>query len=195
MVEEPGEERLHHALGALGLAARGRGEVDVLEHEPAQAQEGRADLGRLADLVALGARVDDVGDQRREALGGGRAERRHLVGAGRSRVGDHPRAQRVLDVVVDVGDPVHQAHDLALERGGRPGPGVVEDAVAHRVGEVEPLPGALQHLDDPQALDVVLEAAAVALAQDRRRAPPRRRGRRARGRGRGPSRSPRPGPR
>ena len=80
---------------------------------------------------------------------------------GRSFGLEHAGAQRVVDVVVDVGDPVHQAHDLALERRGLAGAaGVAQDAVAHRVGEVQPL----EHRDDPQRVLVVAEAAPEALA-------------------------------
>ena len=63
--------------------------------------------------------------------------------------------------MVDVGDPVHEPDDLALERRGLAGAaGVPQDAVAHRLGEVE----ALEHGDDPQRVLVVAEAAAEALA-------------------------------
>ena len=65
--------------------------------------------------------------------------------------------------MVDVGDAVHEPHDPALERGGRVRPRVVEDAVAHLLGEVEPLD--LEVLDHPQRVLVVVEAHAVALLQ------------------------------
>jgi hypothetical protein len=42
---------------------------------------------------------------------------------------------------------------------------VVEDAVAHLLGQVEAVAVALQHLDHPQRVLVVAEAAATALAQ------------------------------
>ena len=71
---------------------------------------------------------------------------------------EDPVADRVVDVVVDVGDAVDDAHDLALERLGLLLAGVREDAVAHLVGQVEPL-------GDPQRLLVVAEAAAEPLAQ------------------------------
>ena len=44
---------------------------------------------------------------------------------------------------------------------------MVEDAVADLLGQVQPLPVALQHVDHPQRVLVVLEAAAAALAQRR----------------------------
>ncbi len=64
-------------------------------------------------------------------------------------------ADRVVDVVVDIGDPVNDAHDLALEGFGLVLAGVSEDAVAHFVREVEAL-------GDAKRLLVVAEAATEA---------------------------------
>ncbi len=50
---------------------------------------------------------------------------------------EQAEADRVVDVVVDVGDPVDNAHDLPLERFRLLRPRVREDAVAHLVREVE----------------------------------------------------------
>ncbi len=67
-------------------------------------------------------------------------------------------ADRVVDVVVDVGDPVDDAHDPALERLGILRARMGEDPVAHLVGEVE-------LLGDPQRLLVVAEASSEALGE------------------------------
>ena len=73
---------------------------------------------------------------------------------------EHPGADRVVDVVVQVRDPIGEPHDLRLERGRRRHrPGVVHDPVAHLPREVQPLPVVLEVLDDPQALLVVPERA------------------------------------
>ena len=48
---------------------------------------------------------------------------------------------------------------------GRPGPGVMQDAVAHRLRQVQALAVALEHVDDAQRVLVVAEAAADALVQ------------------------------
>ena len=68
--------------------------------------------------------------------------------------------QGVVDVVVYVRHPIDQPHDAALLRGrqGR-ATGVAEDAVAHRIGEVQ----ALDVIDDAQRVLVVAEVAAEAL--------------------------------
>ena len=74
----------------------------------------------------------------------------------------HARAHRVVDVVVDVGDAVDQADDLALQRRRLARPArVPQDPVAHRRGQVQPL----QLVDHPQRVLVVAEPAAEALAR------------------------------
>ena len=67
-------------------------------------------------------------------------------------------ADRVVDVVVDVGDAVDEPDDLPLERLRLLRAGVREDPVAHLGGEV-------QLLGDPERLLVVVEAGAEVLAQ------------------------------
>ena len=89
-----------------------------------------------------------------------------IASAGSDETIEHARAQRVVDVVVDVGDAVDDPHDPALERRGpRGAPGVTEDAVANARAEVQPDPIALEHLDDPQRLLVVTKAAVEALTK------------------------------
>ena len=90
-----------------------------------------------------------------------------ISAAGRSGGLEDPRPQRVVDVVVDVGDAVDQLHDPPLQGRRLARAGVVEDAVADLLGEVEALAVALQHVDHPQRVDVVLELGAAALAQRR----------------------------
>jgi len=67
--------------------------------------------------------------------------------------------------VVDVGDPVDQAHDPALQGRRLAWAGVVEDAVARLDGEVKAATVALQHLDHTQRLLVVAEVAPEALVR------------------------------
>ena len=110
--------------------------------------------------------LDEVVDERVDPLRPRRAEHRDRLGR-QVGGGEHPRSHGVVDVVVDVGD--------AVDRGGRscprasPAPrpaGVAEDAVAHRLGQVQAAPVALEHVDDAQRVLVVAEAvAAEALAQ------------------------------
>ena len=85
----------------------------------------------------------------------------------RSRI-DDPSADRVVEIVVDVRHDVADADDLPLQRHGHqvgvvrddvPLPlRVLEDAVPHFDGEVQPLPVALQLLDHPDRLLDVVEA-------------------------------------
>ena len=105
--------------------------------------------------------LDEVVHQRVDPLRAGVAEHGDLLGR-QVLDADHAGAQRVVDVVVDVGDPVHEPDDLALQRrrlarAAR----VAQDPVAHRLGEVQPL----EHVDHAQRVLVVAEAAAEALAR------------------------------
>ena len=94
----------------------------------------------------------------------GRAEQRDLllrqvVG------GEHPGADRVVDVVVDVRDAVDDADDLPLERLRLVGPGVLEDPVAHLPGEVEPAAVALERSTTRSECSLWRKPPAAALAQ------------------------------
>src|SRR5207245_11296750 len=62
-----------------------------------------------------------------------------------------PVAQRVVDVVVDVGDAIHEADDLALERLRLPFSGVGEDSVTDLVREVDAEGDAMRLLVVPEA--------------------------------------------
>ena len=87
-----------------------------------------------------------------------------------------PGAHRIVDVVIDVRDDVGHARDLALD-GARAvfrrrahrhavlALRVARDAVAHFPRQVQPLAVVLEHVDDAQALLVVIEAAGHQLAQ------------------------------
>ena len=98
-----------------------------------------------------------------------RAEHADRLG-GQIRFPQQPGPDRIVDIVVDVGDEVGDARDLAFERrGALVGVGadrratlalrVLGDAVAHFPREVEPAPLVLEHVHDAQALLVVIEAA------------------------------------
>ena len=79
---------------------------------------------------------------------------------------DHTGAHRVVDVVVDVRDAVDEPDDPALERRRLGGTArMAEDPVADRLGEVEALPVALEHVDDAKRVLVVLEAKSEPLSQ------------------------------
>ena len=97
----------------------------------------------------------------------GVAEHRDRPG-GQLVLAQHARAHRVVDVVVDVGDAVDEAHDPTLERARqRRAARVADDPVAHVVAQVEPRALALEHVDDAQRVLEVAEAAAEALGQAR----------------------------
>ena len=103
--------------------------------------------------AAVGA-LDDVADQGVDPQRAGRAQQLDLRRRQVLRAQD-PGPQGVVDVVVDVGDAVDQLDDPALQRRRLGRAGVVEDAVADLLGQVEAVAVALQHLDHPQRVLVV----------------------------------------
>jgi hypothetical protein len=94
----------------------------------------------------------------------GRAEQLDLGARQLGRI-EHPGANGIVDVVVDIGDAIDQAHDLALQGVRLVRPGVVEDPVSHFGGQIQPAPVALEHVDDSERVLVVAEAPSEALAQ------------------------------
>ena len=87
-----------------------------------------ADLSALHDVVPAGGRLDEIVDERVDAAGAGLPEQSQLL---HRQVGgsENARTKGIVDVVVDVGDPVDDTDDLALERGRLARARVVEDAV------------------------------------------------------------------
>ena len=111
-------------------------EIHALEHERAQGQHCVPHLVALDDVAGGLGRLDEVVDERVDPLRAGCAQQLDLV---RRKVplGQEPVAQRVVDVVVDVRDPIDDADDLPLVRLGLALTGVREDPVADLVCEVQ----------------------------------------------------------
>ena len=132
-------------------------EVDVLRHERSQGEHRAADLLALHDRAGCCRRFHEVVHERVDPP---RARLSQQLDLGRREDvrRQDPMAHGVVDVVVDVRDPVDDAHDAALERRGLLRPGVRVDPVANLGGQV-------QLLGDPQRLLVVAEAEPEALAQ------------------------------
>ena len=131
------EDRMDHIVRAAVLRPDLRAEVDAIEHEGAQREHRLADLLALADVARLLRGLDEIVDEPVDALRAGRAEQLDLV-VRQLRLGEDPVPDRVVDVVVDVGDAVDDADDLALERLRLLRARVREDAVADLVREVQP---------------------------------------------------------
>ena len=125
-----------------------------------QREHRLADLGALADVARRGRGLDEVVDERVDPLRARWRRAARSPAAGSSVGREDARADGVVDVVVDVGDPVDDADDPALERVRLRRAGVVEDPVAHLLGQVQPAAVALEHVDDTQRVLVVAEAAA-----------------------------------
>ena len=132
--------------------------VDAVEHEGMQFERRLAELVRLFDVGAVVACLDEVGDHRVDTSALRVAQHGDAVARQVVR-GEDAGGDRVLDVVVDIGAAVGEFDDFALESAGGAVEFVVEDAVAHLVGEVEPFAVVFEQFDDAQALFVVAEAA------------------------------------
>ena len=136
-------------------------QVDALEHERAQrSHRARRPPSPCTMSPASAECSTQVAHERVDPLRAGRSRARRSPRPGRSPAREHPGAQRVVDVVVDVGDPVDHPHDPALQRrGGGARPGVARMPSRTWLGEVEPGAVALEPLDHPQRVLVVAEAA------------------------------------
>ncbi len=161
-----GEQFGDHSLGSFAIVAELRRQVHALEEELRSASIA----SRVSGLHRDGRPCRGSHPPRRR-----RASRSAASGSGRAwcrprpgrRPGDHARPNRVVEVVVQVGDPVGEPHAHRLERRRcRLRPGVVHDPVADLPGEVQPAAAVLEHLDDAEGLLGVLEPAAERLRQD-----------------------------
>ena len=109
------DDAVDRLVRAAMLLACVVGEVDALEHEVAQAVHRPADLLALADVAGGRRRLDQVVDEAVDPPRPGRPEQLDLL-LRQVVLGEQAVAERVVDVVVDVGDAVDEAHDLPLER-------------------------------------------------------------------------------
>ena len=146
------EDILHLALLALGDGVV----VHALVHEGREHVHGLAHIGRHAQfpVAAVG---DDVREDGVDAHAVALAHALAHDGGHVLRLHD-AAAHGVVEVVVDVGHAVGQAHDVGLERAARLPGRVVEDADACLVAEVQAAAVALDAVDDAQALLIVPEA-------------------------------------
>ena len=76
--------------------------------------------------------------------------------------------------MAEIGNAVGNAHDPPLERGRHPLARVVQDAVAHLIRKIQPMPAAFKDLDHAQALLVVREMPRDLLHNRLARVPERR---------------------
>jgi len=126
---------------------RAGSEIDALEHEGTQGKHRLANLLALADVAGRLRGLDQVVNERVNPPRAGRSEELDLC-CGQLRRREHAGADRVIDVVIDVGHAVDEPDDLALERVGIVLARVVEDSVTDLGGQVEAAAVALEVVDD-----------------------------------------------
>src|SRR6266508_5156625 len=157
LVDQVLEDRADDCLSPRIVGAGLRGEIDALEHELPEREHRLADLRALLNVAGVRRRHDDVVDEPIDPAGPRRAEDLDLLARQLVRR-EHAGPDGVVDVVVDVRDPVDELDDPSLERERVGRPGVVENAVAHLLGEVQSSPLPFQHVYDAKRMLVVEEA-------------------------------------
>src|SRR2546426_2485757 len=115
--------------GTLLFQPRMRTEIDVVEHEPSESEHRFADLLALHDVAGLLGAFDQIVHKGVDAARAAISEQRDLGLWQRGGI-ENPEADRVVDVVVDVGDAVDDPDDLAFLRQRRLRAGMREDPVA-----------------------------------------------------------------
>src|SRR6185503_9256631 len=136
LADERVEDRAHHAPRPLVFRHHVRAEIDVLEHEGAEREHGFPHVVALDDVAGGLGGLDEIVDERVDPLRARGAEELDLV-EGKVALGQDAVPERVVDVVVDVGDAVDDADDLAFVRRRLALARVGEDAVADLVRQVE----------------------------------------------------------
>ena len=146
-------QRFEHVAGALFLGLRRRACVHMAEHEAPQFKHCIMDFIVHADFVFALAVVDHGGYQRVNTLTVGFTER--LAQRMRDILAAHqPTADGVIDIVVDVGNPVGKVNDAPLGRRGVCAAGVADNPIAYFGGQVE----RFNAVYNPQALFVVAKS-------------------------------------
>jgi NhaP-type Na+/H+ or K+/H+ antiporter len=159
------EEPLDHVSDPTLLLERALAEIDALEHELPKAGHGAADEVALDDLSRRVGVLDKIVHEQVDPLAAGLAEDLDLL-AWQVRRREHVRTDGVVDVVIDVGDPVDQPHDPGLVGPRLDRTGVPEDPVTDFLGEVQAPPVPLEVVHDSQRLLVVAEAPGEPGVQD-----------------------------
>src|SRR6478672_7576572 len=160
MSEDPPDDLVSALLGRLRVGC----EIDALEHEGTQRRHRLADLVALSDVAGGFGGLDQVVNERVDPPRACRSEKFDLP-ARELRGREHAGADRVIDVVVDVGDAVDEPDDLALERVWLVLARVVEDPIPDLCRQVEPATVALEMIDHAQGVLVVAKAEPEPLAQ------------------------------
>ena len=149
-------ELLDDAPGLGFLSLGHRIPVNVLEHKGPQRQHGTFDFGGHFNHRPAHGGLHHIGDQGVDPLGMGIAKdgrnlRRNVL------VAKDPRPHGVVNVVVDVGDPVRKPDNLSLQGLRLVRAAVAQDAPADLIGQIQAQAVLFQLVHHPQRLLVVVE--------------------------------------
>ena len=155
---------LEHILGP-GFLALGDGiSVDTLEHEGPKLFQGIVHRRGQHHGAGLPGGEDGIDDQGIDSLG---MVMPQDIGYGIRDVpvGQEPRPDGIVNVMVYVGDLVGAANHHALQS-LRPGfAGMAEDAVSDLIGKIQSLSVIFQHIHHPKRLLIVAEGSSQATGQ------------------------------
>ena len=145
-----------HRFQPLLFRDLARVEIDMLEHEITQLLHGFGAVGAHPHLRPAIAFAHDIAHHRIDAAAvriaqHGEQTRRQL---GKLQVA---AADRIVDIMVEIGDAVAEAHYAALQRLRLLRPAVAEDAVARFLRQVQPLAIVFQQVHHAQPLAVMVE--------------------------------------
>ena len=160
ILKKPLEHILCLALFSLcdGIA------VHPLKHKTAQVPQGFVHRRRKGHRSCFPGCADGIGHQRIDALGVGMSQNIRN-GIGDILIGQNARADRVVDIMVDIGDLITAAYHHALQCCGPGVTGMAENAVAHLVGQVQTPSVLFQHIHHTKALLIVAEGLSHAARQ------------------------------
>ena len=151
------EQRFHNVLAAFFLRLPPLVAVYARKHELPQAVHGFLHQRRHGQLRFVRAARHNVANHGVDAL----AVRlpQHLQAVRRQFKGlQDSGAQGIIQIVIQIRNPIGTADALPLQRCGKLLAGVTEDAVAHLPRQVQPVSVVLQRLDAAPRLLVVPEA-------------------------------------
>ncbi len=156
MRDEIFEELGEDMDGLVDLRHNRRGGVDGLEQERAQLVHGGPDVVAQADVALVHRGLDHIDDERLDTA---RviAPEQGMRTLRKLRFLENACPDRVVDIMVHVGDAIGDGDDAAFERLRALLPRMAHDAVAHLRREVQAATATLDDLEDAQALLVVAE--------------------------------------
>ena len=146
----------HHVNGLLFLAFSHRILIHIFKHEGAKVHGSPLHFRRHPDLRLVHAVDDHIMDHRIQA-NSGRISKNLPIWFRNIFLFEHASPDRVVNIMVDIGNLIRQAYDLSFQRMRRTRGFMIQDSVTHFPGQVQSLALLFQTFHHPYALLVMLE--------------------------------------